>query len=439
MSTTNFDIVVFGATGFTGRLITRYLASHPQFTQGLFSFAIAARSQSKLHTLVQDLKLPSRINTIQVDVTDFKSVEAVVRRARVVINTVGPYWRWGTPVVKACARNGVHYVDLTGESVWIKEIINQFDYLATKTGAIIVPSCGYDSIPSDVSAYLSNKTLKSHGDYDVATSISGQKVRGGISGGTLSTVFTLLEDVPRDKLRDSAREHSLSPGETPAPGAFFLMAPANKKLVQRTFGLLELQRIEASQLGLPAEVAKITRRESYGPSFAYDEFLILPSRFSAIAFSTMFPVSTSPTNLFVTQLRWLLKKFLPAPGSGPSEESMEKGFFEIVNHTTSTSTPSVHVKSVFKGDRDPGYALTAIMISESALSLLLPPVSKPPPPFKTSSLPEGLPALAKKGGVLTPMTAFGDVLITRLIDTERFSYESHVVGQASSSESRKDV
>lgn len=94
------DIIVLGATGFTGRLITRYLASHPQFSQGLFTFSIAARSQSKLHTLVQELSLSPKINTIQVDVTNYSELESVVKSAKVIINTVGPYWRWGTPVVR---------------------------------------------------------------------------------------------------------------------------------------------------------------------------------------------------------------------------------------------------------------------------------------------------------------------------------------------------
>ncbi|KAG6863664.1 hypothetical protein C0991_004294 [Blastosporella zonata] len=100
MSSPSFDIVVFGATGFTGRLITRYLAAHPQFTQGLFTVAIAARSQSKLQALAQELGLPPSISTLQVDVTDYKSVEAAVQKTRVVINTIGPYWLLGTPVVK---------------------------------------------------------------------------------------------------------------------------------------------------------------------------------------------------------------------------------------------------------------------------------------------------------------------------------------------------
>ncbi|KAG6832098.1 hypothetical protein H0H87_002926 [Tephrocybe sp. NHM501043] len=458
MSGPCFDIVVFGATGFTGRLISRYLAAHPQFTQGLFTFAIAARSQSKLHALVQELRLPSSVSTVQVDVTDYTSVEAAVQKARVIINTVGPFWRWGTPVVKACAKNGVHYVDITGEAVWVKDMIHRFDYLATKTGAVIVPFCGYDSIPSDASAFLSNKTLKAHdafkGDYDVATSITAHKVSGGMSGGTLSTIMSILEDVPRDKLRESSIDYSLSPvegkvlpsyrfmyeqsipGEPPVPGSYFFMASTNKQVVQRTFGLLELQAITAA--GSSTEVIKVARRQRYGPSFAYDEFVAMPSRFAAATFSTVFAIGFGLVVLF-SPLRWFLKRFIMPSGSGPSEEAMQKGFFKATNHTTSTSTPPVHVKSVFRGDRDPGYLLTSIMISESALSLLLPPTSNPSPAQRTSQLPEGLPALARKGGLLTPMTAFGDVLITRLVDTGRFSYETHVIGQAPSVEKRKDV
>lgn len=158
MSSAQIDIVVVGATGFTGRIITHYLFAHPQFKQGLFSFAIAARSQSKLHTLVQQLSLPPTISTIQVDVTDSTDLEKVVRGAKVVINAVGPYWLWGSPVVRcvaaipgpfsfstlwplgrACARNGVHYVDLTGETVWIYDIIEKFVNLALTSAFMTLP------------------------------------------------------------------------------------------------------------------------------------------------------------------------------------------------------------------------------------------------------------------------------------------------------------
>jgi short subunit dehydrogenase-like uncharacterized protein len=110
MSSTQTDIILLGATGFTGRLITRYLAAHPQFKQGLFSFSIAARSQSKLHTLVQQLSLPPTINTVQVDVTDYADLEKLVRSTKIVINAVGPYWRWGSPVVRCVAKILPHFI-----------------------------------------------------------------------------------------------------------------------------------------------------------------------------------------------------------------------------------------------------------------------------------------------------------------------------------------
>ncbi|RDB25074.1 hypothetical protein Hypma_007419 [Hypsizygus marmoreus] len=466
MSSEKTDIIVLGATGFTGHLITRYLASHPQFTQGLFSFSIAARSQSKIHTLVQELSLPPHVNTIQIDVTDASAIEALVQTTKVVINTVGPYWRWGTLVVRACARHGIHYVDLTGETVWIKHIIDAFDYLATKSGAIIVPSCGMDSVPSDISAFLSNKTLKAYGQYDVGTSTTAYHYHGGISGGTLSTLMTMLEEVPESKMTDSKQDFSLSPveggllpafrflynlaipGDKPILGGFFVMQPTNRKLVQRTFGLLELQAIESQCThfapGPSSELAKNALREHYGRTFRYDEFIVMPSRLSAIFFTTAFAFGIGMLSL-VAPVRWLFKKWMTQPGDGPSEEEQKKGSLEGINHTISTSNPPVHVKTTLKGDGDPGYLLTSIMISESALSLILPPTSVTSSPSYTPSpdpkaLPAGLSTLAHQGGILTPMTAFGDVLIQRLRETGKFEFESHIVEEESGQvEGRKDV
>ncbi|KAF9462382.1 Saccharopine dehydrogenase-domain-containing protein [Collybia nuda] len=460
MSSLQTDIVVLGATGFTGRLITRYLALHPQHTRGLFSFAVAARSQSRLHELVQDLSLPPQINTIRVDVTNDAEVESVVKSARVVINTVGPYWRWGTPVVRACVKSGTHYVDLTGESYWIKSIIDQFDYLATKTGAIIVPSCGMDSIPSDVTAFLANKALKAYGELELRASTTAFKVRGGISGGTLGTMMSSIEEVPKEKLRVASMEYALSPvkglnrtpfnfsysldvpGAKTLVGAFFFMKPTNKALVQRTFGLLELEALKASGSTNSRSSVTTARRERYGPNFSYDEFIVMPSRLAAIMFSAAFAIGFGMLT-FVRPFRWLVKKCMTQPGGGPSDESMEKGFIECTNITTSTSDPPVYAKSVFTGNGDPGYLLTAIMISESALSLLLPPVSvtnSSGASSQSGSLPTGLPSFARRGGILTPMTAFGDVLLTRLTETGRFEFKYEIVGSTGSAEEgRKNV
>jgi short subunit dehydrogenase-like uncharacterized protein len=251
----------FFYTGFTGKLITRYLSTHPQRTS--FTFSLAARSRSKLDDLLTELSLTSSgsaapdsatVGVLQVDVTNFDQLEAAVRTARVVINTVGPYWRWGTPVVRrvvtcyfsmwycrsdstskshrACIRHAVHYVDLSGETPWIREIVaecvssyfshpilsklsmtTRFDYAATKTGTIVVPSCGMDSIPSDLSVYLSNQTLKSlNPPLDATTSTTAFKVRGGISGGTLASAISIFEELPIRTILAGSGDYSISPG-----------------------------------------------------------------------------------------------------------------------------------------------------------------------------------------------------------------------------------
>ncbi|CAA7262294.1 unnamed protein product [Cyclocybe aegerita] len=436
------DLLVLGATGFTGTLITRYLQAHPQRSQ--FSLALGARSPKKLDALVRSLNLPASVKLVDVDVTNPDDIERAVRGTRVVINTVGPYWLWGTPVVRACVRNSVHYVDLTGEAAWTKQIIREFDYYATKTGAIIVPASGFDSVPSDISAYLANKTLKSlpptNGEYvQAGPSTSAQLFRGGVSGGTIASAMTMIEKVPKHVLKEARLPYSLSPVvgvvrppfkalyKLPVPGAkqllggFFVMAPTNRSVVQRTFGLLEWQVAEGKR--------KEAQVERYGPQFSYDEFQVMPSAFSAIMLSAAVVLGLSM--LIIKPIRNLAKKYLPQSGEGPSEEAMQNGSFHITNITTSTTTPPVQVKTIVKGKGDPGYLLTAIMISESALSILLPLASESqeavPTPGKSNNI-HALTALAQQGGVLTSMTAFGDVLIKRLEETGRFEFSSSVVG-----------
>ncbi|KDR76288.1 hypothetical protein GALMADRAFT_473621 [Galerina marginata CBS 339.88] len=438
------DILVLGATGFTGRLITRYLSAHPQRPK--FTLAIGARSPSKLQKLVQDLSLPSSVKLVQVDVTREEEVEVAVRGARVVINTVGPYWLWGTPVVRSCVRNGAHYVDLTAEVAWLRNIIIEFDYFATKTGSIIVPGCGFDSVPSDISAYLANKTLKSatatNGVYPgLGDSTTAFRFRGGVSGGTISSMMTLLEKVPPNALRESREPYILSPfvgqrrpllrflynlpipGTKPLKGAIFLMAAGNKAVIQRTFGLLEMQARDSK-----AKDAQLAR---YGPEFCYDEFMGTSGTMSALVFTAALIFSFG-----MLMVRYVAKKLLPQSGEGPSDEKMEKGWFNATNISTSATSPPVKVKSVIKGHGDGGYLLTAIMISESALCFLLPPVSE------SASIKSGsndnvhtLSAIARQGGILTPMSAFGDQLIQRLEETGRFEFSSSIIDDAH----KKDV
>ncbi|TDL16443.1 NAD-P-binding protein [Rickenella mellea] len=424
------DILVLGATGYTGRLITRYLRTHP--SRSMFSFSIGGRSKPKLLAVLSELHPDSGgdVEVVEVDVTDDASVERAVRAFKVVINAVGPFWTYGTGVVRACAKNGTHHVDITAETAWVKLIIEQFDALARTTGSLIVPSCGLDSVPSDMAVHLSSQTLKAHFGLDTTLGASStcSMINGGMSGGTLASLLTAMENVPREsvhgalwnpyelsplkgltKLSSPLRLHYRLPSIPGSPvqhGAFFPLAPHNAAIVHRTWGILQRQTSPSS---LPSS-------SSYGPEFSYDEFCAASGWLSGSLFSLAMKV-TLICLLYFPPARWWLRRVGPAVGSGPSEEALEQGSMEIVNVTStapSSSEPQAHVKTVIRGRGDPGYLLTSIMVSECALCLL--DTSNP-----------NLPEMARRGGVLTPMTAFGDVLVERLRKNERFEIESAVV------------
>ncbi|KAJ7799990.1 Saccharopine dehydrogenase-domain-containing protein [Mycena olivaceomarginata] len=415
-------VLVLGATGFTGKLITQYLAGHKD--SAAFTLALGARSKSRLDAVVSSLDLGTAVELHVVDTTRQEQLDALVKTATVVINTVGPFFLWGTPVVQACVKHGVHYVDITGETHWIKRIITTFHYTATKSGAIIIPSCGLDSLPADITAYISSKTLRDHSGQrvDIDTSLSAYSMSGGMSGGTIGTGITTLEQVPKEELRVARKEYSISPAVgTPTPrrplvyrlflpdtgrtliGALYFMAPVDRALLQRSWGLLE------------AEAAQDTSYHHYGPAFKYDEFIVTGGAVRAVLLTLAMAIGAGV--MMVTPLRWLIKKVLPKPGEGPSESVRENGFLKLTNLTTavtSSGNAPLQAKTVLVGKGDPGYKLTSALISEAALSLALTPR-------------DALPAIGRRGGVLTPSTALGDVLVDRLAASGRVTFESSVV------------
>ncbi|KAL1659767.1 Saccharopine dehydrogenase-domain-containing protein [Schizophyllum commune] len=402
-----YDVLVLGATGYTGRLVARYLNAHPQHRTS-FSLAIAGRSRAKLDALKEQEKLDDAVTIVQVDVTQPDDVERAVKDAKVVINTVGPFVRWGTPVVRACVEHNVHYVDITGEAYWIYDIINQFHERARQNGTIVIPASGFDSVPSDYGAYIAHKALKSFApNATLADTTSAFTLKSGASGGTIATVFEMMQ-IPREKIKASSAAWALSPVKgrptpsfqlsyrlphvyPPVYGGQFLMSTINRPIVQRTWGLL--------QEGNPAA--------AYGPNFKYTEFMQTPSWFRGVllSFSLAFGSILLAT---VKPLRTLVQKYVLQPGQGPSEEALEQGFFKITTVASSDPLPDkppVHVKSVFSGKGD-GYLLTAVTVSEAALSILLDH--------------DKLTPLGQKGGVLTPVSALGDVLLDRLTSSGRF-------------------
>ncbi|KAI0274090.1 NAD-P-binding protein [Russula aff. rugulosa BPL654] len=409
------DILLIGATGFCGRHAARYILEHPQRSK--FTVGLAARSRDKLFSI--DLPIDDSVQIFELDILDALAVENAVKQAKVVLNCIGPYWHYGSPVVHACARNGVHYVDITGETPWIFDIIRKFDYLATKTHAIIVPSCGIDSVPADVSVHLASETL---GHSPLATSMTSAGLSGGVPGGTIASLISACEDVPFNHLVLSSCDWSLSPvpgARSPDTSLVYRLGPGsrfvggigffntvNRALVQRTAGLREYAHKEARLCGRGGRGAGAP----YGPAFTYTEFT--PTGNTVVAFMLSLALGIGFASLtFLAPVRWLVKRLVTQPGSGPADHTLESGGMKYVNVTVSDEPSPRYAKTVIKGRGDPGTLLTAVMVVESALTLLL----------------DELPPLAAAGGVLTPMTALGDSLIHRLRANERIEIETALV------------
>ncbi|CAE6527026.1 unnamed protein product [Rhizoctonia solani] len=400
MSEKEYDILIIGATGYTGQLVIEYLANHARASS--LRVALGGRTISKVQELAN--KYPT-VRAVYVDVSDEPSVGLAVAKTRVVINIAGPYYTRGSVVVRACARNGVHYVDLTGEAPWVAQIIERYDYLAHKTGACIVPCSGYDSIPSDLAAYLGQKGLEKQlggKTPEHITSTTAHTFKGGVSGGTAASLFAAFEEVPKDQRRRGAG-WGLSP--IPAPpgyaaiprilyslprikptvwGGYFFMNGINAPIVRRSWGLRHRDT-----------------HPSRRPTFSYTEFQTIggPVKGALLSFTVFFTVLGLA--LF-PPFRWFLKRVMPTSGQGPAPEMLDKGRFKAVNVS---EAGEVAVKATVDGNGDPGYRLTSIMIVESALLLLD---------------PENLTELGRQGGILTPSVAYGDALVRALEKSGRF-------------------
>jgi short subunit dehydrogenase-like uncharacterized protein len=393
MQTSDFDIILYGATGFTGSLVAGYLDRNAADLR----WALAGRSREKLERVREGLT--SQPEIVLADSTDAASVDAMAARTRVVLTTTGPYARYGPPVVAACVKHGTHYVDLTGEATFVRRMIDAHHAQAAASGARIVTCCGFDSVPSDIGAFMMAEHLRERGQ-SCRVVRAGFQVKGGMSGGTAASGLLLMEDP--DGPASLADSHYLDPaghrafkGEwtddplgpwfEPELGrwtSFFFMAPINTRVVRRSAGLYALQ-------GRP-----------YGPQFEYRERMIMGRtlpRLTAAAIGAGMAAS-GVMGRFGPALA-LMKRLAPAPGTGPSEAAREAGF---------TRTRYVALSDggeVFRGELfsegDPGYKVTSCLISEAALTLARTPG-------------EALPGGAEFGGVLTPATALGLPYMERL-------------------------
>ena len=388
----SFDLVIYGATGFTGALVAEYLHQ----TQSGLSWAIAGRSQSKLDLLKDRINAPD-LKTIVADSESPDDMRRLVTSARVVISTVGPYARFGTPLVEACAAEGTHYCDLTGEPQWMASIFERVSPLAEETGARLIHCCGFDSIPSDLGVFVAQQSMMNkHGLF--ATKVSGRmgKSKGAVSGGTVASMLLAVEQAVSDPIARKVLNdpYGLYPSEL-SPGSDgpdqrgvrwddhfeswtgpFVMAAINSKVVRRSNALASLV---------------------YGADFSYDESLLVDNRRSGLLMAG--GMSIGMTALAIPPLRRLISKRLPQPGEGPSVSERENGFFEFFVHAHHPTDSEKDVRICVKGKRDPGYGATSRMLAQAGLSL-------------------AFDDLDVEGGIWTPASALGNHLVNRLADVD---------------------
>jgi short subunit dehydrogenase-like uncharacterized protein len=390
------DLVLFGATGFVGALTAEYLA---RVAPDGLRIALAGRSAAKLEAVRAGLPDAARSWPVVVaDSGDEAQLDALAASTRVVLTTVGPYARLGLPLVGACARAGTHYADLTGEVLFMRAAIDAWDATARESGARIVHTAGFDSIPSDLGVLALHEAVAAAGAGELGdTELVVVATKGGFSGGTIDSLRGQLDVVraDRDQRRIALDPYGLSPDREAEPDlgpqhdprsvtrgadgrwrAPFLMSTINTRVVRRSNALLG---------------------HAYGRAFRYQEYLSggRGPRGAVTAGVVTGGLGALMAGLAFGPTRKLLDRVLPDPGEGPSEELRRRGFFRIELTTTTTSGRRFRCRVSAQGD--PGYQATAEMLGETGLALAL----------DEERLPD-------RAGVLTPATAVGTVLTDRL-------------------------
>ena len=395
-----YAVVLYGATSFVGQITAHYLAeflsANKDKSGSEITWAIAGRDQEKLNELQS--KLTSKVDIIIANSDDAASLDAMTEQTQVIISTVGPYLKYGEPLIKSCVDNGTDYVDLTGEAIFIKDMMDKYQEAAKQSGARIVNSCGFDSIPSDLGVYFTQKQAEAK--FDSACDVIHMRVKaakGGLSGGTIASMATIFEEVGQDKSRrkqvanpyllnddkdaPNVRQSNVSKPEYDSEHqrwlAPFVMASINTRIVHRSNQLLGYE---------------------YGREFKYDEAMWMKDGIKGKL--TSYALSAGllgfATAMMITPSRELLSKHvLPKSGSGPSKEEQENGYFDIRLFGQTANKDSITTKVT--GDKDPGYGSTSRMLSQAALCLA-----------------QDISKEEVKGGFWTPASAMGDKLLARL-------------------------
>ncbi|MEH6950269.1 saccharopine dehydrogenase NADP-binding domain-containing protein [Nitrobacter sp. NHB1] len=380
-SSAEFDIIVYGASGFTGRLVAEYLAA--EYRGGDLKWAIAGRSLDKLASVRDAIGAPHDLTLIAADAVDPASLEAMVGRTASVLSTVGPYQLYGSGLVAACAASGTDYLDLCGEPIWMRQMIDAHEAEARKSGARIVFSCGYDSLPFELGVFFLQQAAKQQLGSRVAR-VKGRvrKMKGTFSGGTAASMKAIFAAAANDptllpKLRDP---FVLTPGfEGPK------QPPGNKPLFDEDIGMWLAPFVMANINTRNVHRSNFLLEFPYSRDFVYDEMMVAGPK----------ETGEATAKAIIAANNKLGAQGGPKPGEGPSKEERESGHYDLL--FVGIGPDGRQVKAVVTGDRDPGYGSTSKMIAECAICLR-----------------RDTPDVA--GGFWTPGAAMKDALIKRLVD-----------------------
>ncbi len=395
MTERSYDVVLYGASGFVGKQTVQYFASHMAPDQ--IRWAIAGRNRQKLEAVRDEVGVA--VDVLIADSRDQPAIDEMVAQTQVLLNTAGPFAIYGGGLVDACVRFQTHYVDITGETPWVKTLIDRYHDQAAANGTRIIPCCGFDSVPSDLGTYLVVRYCQRELGLSCQQVNGYFQMSGGLNGGTLASALNLFDSKGTALLADpfllnpsgylvqteSERNRDpLTPSFDPdlhtwvAP---FFMGPVNTRIVRRSAALYAQWQ------------------ESYGTDFTYQEYLKFNKPLAWLqATGVMAGLAIFAGALQQPQVRSLLQPLLPQPGEGPSVETMNRGWFacEVIG----TAGDGHKVRGLIRDQGDPGNRATVKFVCESALSLAL----------QLDELPGG----RVRGGVLTPATGLGDVLAERL-------------------------
>ena len=384
-----YDLVLLGATGFTGKLTAEYIQEHVETD---LKWAIAGRNAKKLADLAEELKAlnPDRIQPA-VEVVELTKpfLDTLAQKTQILITTVGPYWKYGTPVVEACANVGTHYLDVTGETPWVYDMLNKHHSTFKQKGKIMISQCGIESVPADILSWLLVRHIRKTLNVGVRECVNTlQEVTGEISGGTANTAITLVEAYPVSHMVKSMHPYALL--SIPPPKGRVREGWLAKLLGVRSIPDLGVLT-DSPQRGPDTAIvyrswALFDNGEYYGRKFTFREWLRVSNYFvgSLVHYGWMAFIMS----LYIPPVRWLLKRWAYEPGQGPTKEASQNNRLAYKAIAKAECEPEKRAVATFEYTGG-GYYLTGILVAEAAMTIL-----------KGGEAP----AAKMGGGLLTPAT-----------------------------------